>query len=178
MKERVHSKPFNHQRGDGRMSRRFTQWSAVLLALGATVAVLSSCCSMLTSRPVPPIEQPVNVEPLASAIFPADINLDILGSGKVVAFKKDYLLSYSDAAAIYTPYAQDKFRNAEGMITIVVTRSDTREQADGLFDKQCHAWDYPMTASQFDGGRACVSYVKATRDTMTLVAPCGTAHTW
>ena len=155
MIERIHAKLLNHRQGDGLMFPRFLQWSAILLSLGVAVAALSSCSSK-------PLEQPVNVEPLASAVFPADVNLDILGSGKVVAFRKDYLLSYSDAAVIYSDYAFDKFPSAEGLITIVVTRGDTREEADGLYDKQCSSWDYPETTSQFDGGRACVSVVKAT----------------
>ena len=170
MTQQPNSETLNHRRGDSCMFLRFRRGSAALLGLGVAMAVLSSCCSLLASKPIEPIELPVNVEPLASAVFPTDVNLDILGSGKVVAFRKDHLLSYSDAAAIYSPYAFDKFPNAEGLIIIVVSRSDIREEADGLFDKQCHAWDYPMTTLQFDGGRACVSFVKVTQTDARWVA--------
>jgi formylglycine-generating enzyme required for sulfatase activity len=114
---------------------------------------------MLTSGTDPPIEQPVNVEPLASANFPADINLDILGSGKVVAFRKEDLESYSDAAAIYRKSAFDHHRT-QGWINIKVTHSETREEADAVFQERCSAEDIPVTISQLDGGQACVSSVK------------------
>ena len=143
--------------------RRLLRWSTLLSALGiAVLAVLSLYVFLRPSQPDPTSHQLKSVGPLASAVFPADVNLDILGSGKVVAFKKDDLMSYSDAVAIYRHNPWELIRYAEGLITIAVTRSDTRAQADASFDKQCNARDYPTTTSQFDGGRACVSSVKAT----------------
>ena len=70
-------------------------------------------------------------------------------------------MSYSDTAAIYYSYASG-IRSGEGLVTIVVTRSGTQEQADGLFDKWCHVRDFPVMISQFDMGRGCVSDAKAT----------------
>ena len=115
------------------------------------------------------MKQPVNVEPLAAAVFPDDIDLDLLGSGTVMAFRKgDQRLSYADTAVIYDFYAGDRSSKREGLIVLIVRRYDTRELAATLFDSHCARDKYatqepvPVTITQFDGGRACVSDVQAT----------------